>query len=220
MVIQDKALLLRAIPYRETSFIYHVLTAHHGRISLLARGIRNSKRRLQAELAPLHHLQLQWQQGRGDMVYLREAERLQPLVPEHYLLAGQTLLALAGRLFLHNHDEHGYSELCAAMEALAVRTDEATGLAVAQWVLLMQGGWAGDLSSCWQCHHAFDAQHLPLWQRGALHCSHCDHGAELDPQALKHCIVAWHHTDYTLDPSHVLLWMNMAQSLLVHIQQH
>ncbi|MDQ6978583.1 MAG: DNA repair protein RecO [Mariprofundaceae bacterium] len=134
-MIQDQALLLRAIPYRETSFIYHILTPHHGRLSLLARGIRNSKRRLQAELAPLHHLHVQWQQGRGEMVYLRDAERLQPLLPERYLLAGQTLLALAARLFHHNHDEHGYGELCAAMEALAARSDEATALAVAQWVL-------------------------------------------------------------------------------------
>jgi len=35
--IRDDALLLRRIPYGDTSFIIHVLTREHGRISLMAR---------------------------------------------------------------------------------------------------------------------------------------------------------------------------------------
>ncbi|HKI61379.1 MAG TPA: recombination protein O N-terminal domain-containing protein, partial [Mariprofundaceae bacterium] len=48
--LNDAALLLRRIPYSETSLVCHFLTENHGRIVLMARGARRAKSAFRASL--------------------------------------------------------------------------------------------------------------------------------------------------------------------------
>jgi DNA repair protein RecO (recombination protein O) len=74
LIEQQPAFVLHARPYRETSLLLEGLTRDHGRIGIVARGVRSQRGRLQRSLLepfqPLL-LDLQW---RGEMATLRGVE--------------------------------------------------------------------------------------------------------------------------------------------------
>jgi DNA repair protein RecO (recombination protein O) len=68
------ALILHARAYRETSLLLECLTRDHGRIGLVARGVRRERSRLpRGLLQPLQPLLLGWS-GNGELVTLTTAE--------------------------------------------------------------------------------------------------------------------------------------------------
>lgn len=85
----EPAYVLHARRWRETSLLVEVLSAHHGRIGLVARGVNGPKRHaLRAALQPLQHVRLDGLQ-RGELAWLQAAEAIDA-APR---LAGETLLA-------------------------------------------------------------------------------------------------------------------------------
>lgn len=85
----EPAFVLHARPWRETSMLVEVLSEHHGRLGLLARGVQGSKSHpLRAALQPLQWIRF----GavlRGELAQLRQAEA-QDTAPR---LAGEAMLA-------------------------------------------------------------------------------------------------------------------------------
>ena len=65
--------VLHQRPYRESSMLLEVFTGSHGRIGLVARGIRTPKSRQRGELQPFRPLRLSWQ-GRGELGTLTGVE--------------------------------------------------------------------------------------------------------------------------------------------------
>lgn len=167
--LQDAVLLLRRIPYGDSSLICHFLTAHHGRIALMAKAARRPKSPFRAELAPLYALTIGWRTGRTGMGTLTEARRAEPLLPEAQMLDGLELLAVAARLFPEG-DLHGYPETRAALAHMDGQAANAA-LPLAVWHLFEQSGWLGDLASCWQCGAEADGE--MRWQQAQLLCDGC-----------------------------------------------
>lgn len=58
--------VLHRRPFRDTSLIVDALTLDHGRVGLVARGARNSKKQLAGKLQPFRQLLVSWS-GRGDL---------------------------------------------------------------------------------------------------------------------------------------------------------
>lgn len=69
----EPAFILHGMPYQETSQIIEVLSAHHGRVGLVARGARRPTSRWRSILQPFQPLRLSWS-GRGSLHTLRAAE--------------------------------------------------------------------------------------------------------------------------------------------------
>ena len=68
------AFILHSRPYRETSLLIECLTRDHGRIGLVARGVRRERTRVsRASLQPLTPVQLGWS-GRGELATLSQVE--------------------------------------------------------------------------------------------------------------------------------------------------
>ena len=65
------AYVIQVRPWRETSLLYKVIAHHHGRISLIHRGARNSRR--DRPLPTLTPVRVSWG-GRGSLYTLRHAE--------------------------------------------------------------------------------------------------------------------------------------------------
>jgi DNA repair protein RecO (recombination protein O) len=65
--------LLAQRPYRDSSQLLEVFTSSHGRVGLVARGVRTPKSRLRGVLQPFAPLLLSWQAG-GELGTLRSAE--------------------------------------------------------------------------------------------------------------------------------------------------
>ncbi len=208
---RDQALLLRRIPYGETSLICHVLTAHQGRIALMARGARRRSSPFLASLAPLHELRLQWRPGRRGMGTLIECERGSPLLPEDRLYEGLELCALGCDLFREG-DPHGYAELHHALHLLA-RGARAPARLAAVWHLLSTSGWVGHLSSCWMCGREMDEHETMYWQPGHLICHDCGRGRPVDPVQRRRLALACEQAgDGAHAPLH--LWRDMIADIL------
>jgi DNA repair protein RecO (recombination protein O) len=73
-VEQQPAFILHARAYRETSLLLECLTRDHGRVGLVARGVRRERTRTpRALLQPLTPLQLGWS-GRGELATLTQID--------------------------------------------------------------------------------------------------------------------------------------------------
>lgn len=106
-VCLEPGFVLHRRPYRETSLLVELLSRHHGRVGLVARGARRQRSVLRGLLEPFTPLLLDWD-ARGELGTLRSAERSEgghaPLVAG-VLPAGFYLNELLVRL-LHRDDPH------------------------------------------------------------------------------------------------------------------
>ncbi|MBS0556988.1 MAG: DNA repair protein RecO [Proteobacteria bacterium] len=115
------AFVLHARAWRETSMLLDVLSRDHGRVGLVARGVRSARSRTpRSLLQPFSPLQLAWS-GRGELATLHAAEAAGNALP----LSGEALLCamylneLVVRL-APRHDPHpqlfaGYLEALARL---------------------------------------------------------------------------------------------------------
>lgn len=88
-IVAEPAFVLHARAYRETSLLVEVLSAQHGRLGLLARGVRGPRRHaLRAALQPLQSIRFDALQ-RGELAQLQAAEALDAAP----LLSGDAALA-------------------------------------------------------------------------------------------------------------------------------
>ena len=85
----EPAFILHSRPWRESSLLIEALTAAHGRIGLLGRGVQGPKKQvLRAALQPLQYVRIDAVQ-RGELAQLRAAEALDAAPG----LAGEATLA-------------------------------------------------------------------------------------------------------------------------------
>lgn len=103
-VQNEPAWLLHHRPFQDASRILDVLTPHHGRLSLVARGSRSGRSRLKGLLRPFMPLQLSWV-ARSGLGTLTGAERQGAPIA----LSGEALMAgyYVNELILnlvHRHD--------------------------------------------------------------------------------------------------------------------
>ena len=105
-ILLESAYVLHQRPYRDSSLLLEVFSFNHGRVGLVARGVKGKNRQRQALLQPFVPVQLSWT-GRGELATLTDVEASGAL----YNLTGQVLLSgfyLNELLIhlLHRHDPH------------------------------------------------------------------------------------------------------------------
>lgn len=101
------AYILHKRSYRETSSILEIFTKDYGRVSLMARGSRGKRSKVAGNLLLFTPLLVSWQ-GRGDLPYLKSAERADlkaPILKNRSLLSAMYLNELLMYL-LHKDDVH------------------------------------------------------------------------------------------------------------------
>ena len=207
--LQDESLLLRRIPYGETSLICHFLTERHGRIALMARGARRPKSLFRASLEPLFAMQISWRPGRTGMGTLVDIQRGQPLLEPSLALSGLELLAIASRLFQEG-DPHGFDETRAALQLLGERKEQ--NLLVAVWQLLGAAGWLGDLAHCWRCGR--EADQAMFWQHAQLVCESCGGGMAVSAGLRKSIAGVLSGGHVRLSAGDAGTWTEMVRSVL------
>lgn len=98
--LAEPAYVLHARRWRESSLLVELLSEHHGRLGLVARGVTGPKRHaLRAALQPLQHIRFDAMQ-RGELAWLNSAEQLDsaPVLSGEATLAGFYLGELLLRL--------------------------------------------------------------------------------------------------------------------------
>lgn len=161
-VDSQPALVLHARAYRETSLLLECLTPDHGRVGLVARGVRRERSRLpRGLLQPLQPLLLSWS-GAGDLATLTQAEASAgPLSLRGELLyAAMYLNELILRLCARG-DPHGdlFEYYCLCLQRLASGEPEAWTLRRFERDLLMVLGYGLVLDRDCETGASLDPEH-------------------------------------------------------------
>ncbi|MEE9493446.1 MAG: DNA repair protein RecO [Gammaproteobacteria bacterium] len=102
----SQGVVLHHYPYRDSSVILEVFTREHGRLGIIARGVRSQKSRIRSDVQPFRQLRLSWNM-RGELGTLTHIETTrsypQPQIPALY--SAYYLNELMMRL-LARHDPH------------------------------------------------------------------------------------------------------------------
>ena len=114
--VAEPAFVLHAPPWRETSLLVEVLSAEHGRIGLVARGVQGPRRHvLRAALQPLQSIRFDAVQ-RGELAQLAAAEAVDaaPLLQGDPAMAAFYLNELCMRLAPRQAPQHELHAVYAA----------------------------------------------------------------------------------------------------------
>lgn len=143
----DPAFVLHSRPWRETSLIVDVLTRHHGRIGVIARGARRQSSGLKTRLIPFQPLSLSWF-GKAQLRTLHAAEWQGGglMLRGHALICGFYLNELLLRLLPDGDAHEGLFDLYAGtLSALNAQADVEPVLRRFELDLLSELGYAQPL---------------------------------------------------------------------------
>ena len=144
-VALQPAWILKASPYGDTSLLIEALSRDHGRIGLVARGVRGPKSRTRALLQAFRPLLLSWNEA-GDLGTLTatEAGGQAIALSGEQIFSGWYLNELLLRL-LHRHDPHPavFEAYCGVLDRLPI--DGAPALRRFEKALLSELGFGLDL---------------------------------------------------------------------------
>ncbi len=152
---RERAVILRKLDYGEADRIYTLLTAEHGKVPAIAKGVRRSASRLAAALELFAHVDVQLAHGRGQLDVLTQAVRLPGarLAADPDRTAHASLIAeLADRVSEDRHPIEGLYELTMlALDDLARDEDprRASAYFLAQALEFL--GYAPNLATCVVC---------------------------------------------------------------------
>jgi DNA repair protein RecO (recombination protein O) len=164
----DPAFVLHSRPWRETSLIVDVLTRHHGRIGVIARGARRQTSGLKTRLIPFQPLSLSWF-GKAQLRTLHAAEWQGGglMLRGHALICGFYLNELLLRLLPDGDAHEGLFDLYAGtLTALNTQTDVEPVLRRFELDLLSELGYAQPLG------HLADASALAPERRYSYEYGH------------------------------------------------
>jgi len=155
--IATPAFVLRTRPYGESDRIVTLLTEHHGKVTGIAKGARNSRRRFAGTLEPFVHIRAVFQQRpSSDLVFLLRCELLDALQGFRRDLgrftAGSYVLDLTDRMVLGPESGSGVYRLVAETLGLLDHGAPAEPLLRAfEMRLLGLAGWGPALDRCRTC---------------------------------------------------------------------
>jgi DNA repair protein RecO (recombination protein O) len=153
-IADEAAFVLHGYPYKETSLIVDVLTRHHGRVALVARGAKRPRSALRGVLQAFQPLTISWVQGRaravtgasgGDLRTLTRAEWLGGLKPlrGEALMSGFYLNELIQKLLARDDPHERLFD--AYLQTLGALSDDHSAAPVLrnfETVLLREAGYA------------------------------------------------------------------------------
>ncbi len=181
---RDEGVVLRMRDYAETDRILTVLTPRHGKLSLLAKGVRRATSRFGGALDLANRVQLIYYVRKKGLHLLREAALLEsfPLLREDLdrLEAALWGLALADRVLPAETPDHAiYGQVQAFLRALAGGVEPAVGRVAFSLHLLAVAGHKPCLEGCLAC----GSPQALTWHpgRGGLLCRSCGGGGTVVP---------------------------------------
>jgi DNA repair protein RecO (recombination protein O) len=183
--------VLRSIRYGEADRILHAMSADHGRLSAIAKGVRRTKSRFGGRLEPLMRVHLELHLSRsGDVHTVTGADVVDPYrrlrTDAAALDAAARACDAVGRLFDDGDPHRGVYHLLANELALLDARPEHAGRANAlafRLKLLLAAGFAPQLAACASCG---EREHLAGFSgaAGGVVCTACEAGAfDLDQAA-------------------------------------
>lgn len=171
--------ILRRVDYGESDRILTVLTRDHGKIGVIARGVRKPGSRLAAQTDLFVRSRMQLARGRGELEVLTQAEslgRAAAFADARRAACASVCAELADRVLESNHPDEETFEL--VVDALAGCGDASRDpRAALVWLtrrMIDRLGYAPTLHECVSC--ATELAEAPAWfsaAAGGLLCPRC-----------------------------------------------
>jgi DNA repair protein RecO (recombination protein O) len=182
--VTTRAVVLRAVDYRDSDRIVTLFTEHHGKVSAMARAARRSQKRFAGGLESLCVVEVTLEPGRGELETLREAR---PALPCLTLLtslasieaAGAGLELLRATLAERQPEPEVFALTVDFLVALDAGQPPGTRLLQFQLDTLDLLGFSPDLEQCGVCGKAAPEDRVALFRAsaGAIVCRACGGGA-------------------------------------------
>lgn len=192
---EEPAFVLHRYDWSESSLILEVFTRHHGRIALVAKGVKKPTSQFRPVLLPLQPLALSWG-GDAEVRTLKAAQwQGGHVMPTgEALIAGSYLNELLMRLLARDDPHPGlFDHYALAVQLLAERADaQPLILRAFELLLLRDVGLLPDLAHEGSTLAGLDeAMPYVLWPEGGLRPAHDDDAHRLDGAqwlALQHAL--------------------------------
>lgn len=183
---RDTGVVLRTYKLGEADRIVVVLTAAHGKVRAVAKGVRKTTSRFGGRLEPLSHVHLLLYEGR-QLDVISQAESVEQWRTLHddlsRLTRGIALLEAVDQVAQERQPHPRlYQMLVGALRALA-RDDSPLLVSSFYWKVLASEGLQPELDRCVSCGSAEPLVAFDLEQGGAL-CRACRRGVPVSPEAL------------------------------------
>ncbi len=159
MIVKTDAVVLRSIPFRDTSKIVTLYTRRYGRVSVVAKGAREIKSRFGAALEPMSHIQVVlFRRETRDLQTLTQADLVRPwlnLVNDlDKLSAGLRVIELVAQA-MHDEDENpaAFNLIVQTLDRLNSAPPEAASTLLLFFQLRLAGvlGYQPTFDSCTLC---------------------------------------------------------------------
>lgn len=184
---RDTGVVLRTYKLGEADRIVVVMTAGHGKIRAVAKGVRRTKSRFGGRLEPLNHVSMLLYEGRElDIISQVETiDSLRPLLDDLDRLTQGLALLEAIEQLAQDRDPapHLYRMLVGALRTLETRPSPLVVPAF-YWKLLAAEGVRPELDHCVRCGETEGLIAFDMNEGGAL-CRTCRRGTAISAEALR-----------------------------------
>ncbi len=182
----DTAVVLRTYRLGEADKIVVLMTAAHGKVRAVAKGVRRTRSKFGARLEPMSHVSVLMHRGRN-LDIVTQAESVDPLTPLWSSLdrASQAMAALEAVdqiAWEGDPNPQLYRMLVGVLSTIAEHPAP-LNVAAFLWKLLAADGVAPQLDSCVGCGTPDDLVAFTL-QLGGVTCRSCRTGLSLSSGAL------------------------------------
>ncbi|MEY2974158.1 MAG: repair protein RecO [Actinomycetota bacterium] len=186
---RDRAVVLRTYRLRESDRIVVLLTAEHGKVRAVAKGVRRTTSKFGARLEPMSHVEVLLRRGR-DLDIVSQAESVDGAVQLLSSLdrasQGMAVVEAVEQLSLDREpDPRLYSMLVGVLRTIA-DAPAALNVAAFFWKVLAAAGLSPVLDACVRCGEGGDDVQLVSFDldEGGVLCRSCRSGTTVSPAAL------------------------------------
>ena len=185
MLISTNAIVLKTIPYGDSSIISHLFTENWGKITVIAKGAWGKKKTTGPLLVPMNHIHLQYyHKNSRDIQILKDAELIQQFSilrsDLDRIILGQAVVESLNRSTLENNSFPILYRLVWRVLDKMNHTDVNLWMVFAFFLyqLSLRLGFMPNIKTCYQCKSAFS--HASIDDRtGELICHDCSPRSKL-----------------------------------------
>ena len=188
-VYRDTGVVLRTYRLGEADKIVVLMTAEHGKVRAVAKGVRKTRSKFGARLEPMSHVRLLLYRGR-DLDIVNQAESVEPLGPMLASLdrasQGMAAIEAVDQLAIDREpNPRLYQQAVGVLRTIA-QAPAAMNVGAFYWRLLAAEGLEPHLDGCVRCGEDGPGTQLVAFDlnEGGMLCRNCRSGTRVSPAAL------------------------------------
>jgi DNA repair protein RecO (recombination protein O) len=186
---RDEGVVLRTYKLAESDRIVVIMTAEHGKVRAVAKGVRKTRSKFGARLEPMSHVRLLLYRGR-ELDIVSQAESVESLSPMLSSLdrasQGMAAIEAVDQLGLDREPNLRLYKMTVGVLRTIAERPSPLNVPAFYWKLLAAEGLEPQLDQCVRCgEHGPDVQLVAFdLNEGGMHCRNCRSGTSVSPAAL------------------------------------